>query len=147
MTRTDFMASSRPRTSATAAAGRSKACSRALLALSAVLLLAFALAAPGVAAAAGESTSGYNQTPVAPQSSTTPVSPQSGTSPSKETSTPATGKEEPAKASSTTSSAKASTLPFTGFDLRWSLAVGLVLICAGFSIVAVQRRQHRGRSR
>jgi hypothetical protein len=39
--------------------------------------------------------------------------------------------------------AKASTLPFTGFDLRWSVAIGLVLMCAGFSIVAVQRRQRR----
>jgi hypothetical protein len=110
-----------------------------------VLLLAFALAAPGVAAGAGESTSGYNQTPVAPQS---------GTSPTKETSTPttSTSKEEPAKASSTTptgtsSSAKASTLPFTGFDLRWSVAIGVLLIGAGFSIVVIQRRAHRGRSR
>ncbi len=43
----------------------------------------------------------------------------------------------------TTETAKTGTLPFTGFDLRWSLGFGLVLMGAGFSIVAVQRRQRR----
>ncbi len=43
----------------------------------------------------------------------------------------------PAKASST------KTLPFTGFDLRWTVGIGLLLVAMGFSIVTVQRRQRR----
>jgi hypothetical protein len=117
------------------------------------LLVAFALMAPGIASAANEPTSGYNNTPSTPTTTpstptTTPKEPTTGTSPSKEEkTTPATG-EEPAKSSSTSSpkSTKA-TLPFTGFDLRWTVAIGLLLMGAGFSIVVVQRRQHRGRSR
>ena len=99
-----------------------------------VLMLAFALLTPGAAVAAGESTSGY---------SSKPEEPKTGTSPEKETS-PKT-EEAPAKESAAASptAEKASTLPFTGFDLRWSLVVGVVLMGAGFSIVVVQRRQHR----
>jgi hypothetical protein len=137
MTRTDVMASSRPRTAGTAARGRSARSRRGLLLLP-VLLVAFALMLPGTALAAGESTSGY---------SSKPKEPTTGTSPSKETGTTPTKSEEPAKTATTPATEKATTLPFTGFDLRWSLAVGLVLIGAGFSIVVVQRRHHRGRSR
>jgi hypothetical protein len=36
-----------------------------------------------------------------------------------------------------------STLPFTGFDLRWTIGAGLLLLGMGFSIVTVQRRQRR----
>ena len=55
----------------------------------------------------------------------------------------------PAKASSTptTSTEKASTLPFTGFDLRWDIGFGLLLMGAGFSIVVAQRRQRRQHGR
>jgi hypothetical protein len=35
-------------------------------------------------------------------------------------------------------------LPFTGFDLRWDIGFGVVLLGAGFSILAMQRRQRRG---
>src|SRR5947209_1645825 len=133
MTRTDVMASSRPLTPRSAAgARRSRSFMRALLVLP-VLLLAFALLTPGAAVAAGESTSGY---------SSKPEEPKTGTSPEKE-STPKK-EEAPAKETTTAPTAeKASTLPFTGFDLRWSLVVGVVLMGAGFSIVVVQRRQHR----
>jgi hypothetical protein len=138
MTRTDVMASSRPQTEGAVSmrSGRSGVLRR-LSALSAVLLLALTLALPGTAFAAEEPTAGYNQTP---------TTPKTGTSPSKEEKSPAS---EPAPEKSTTTTTpttatKSSTLPFTGFDLRWSLAVGVLLMGAGFSIVAVQRRQCRG---
>jgi len=100
-------------------------------------VLALALAAPAVAVAA-EPTSKYNSTP---------TTPSTGTSPSKESSkpTPAPSKE-PAPSTTSTVPAKevkASTLPFTGFDLRWSVAIGLMLMGAGVAIVTLQRRQRR----
>ncbi len=135
MTRTDVMASSRPRTEGAASMRRgSSGALRRLTALSALLLLALTLALPGTALAAEEPTSSYKQTP---------TTPKTGTAPSKEEKAPAS---EPAPTKTTTTpttEAKASTLPFTGFDLRWSLAVGVLLMGAGFSIVAVQRRQRR----
>jgi hypothetical protein len=70
--------------------------------------------------------------------------PKSGTSPSKETTTPA--KETAPESKSTAPSsepAKSSTLPFTGLDLRLVVAVGILLVGAGFSIMVVQRRQRR----
>jgi len=102
-------------------------------------LLAVALAGPATAiAASGESTSGYGSKPSEPGSGTSPTtenkSPESKEEPSKST-TPTTGSES-----------KSSTLPFTGFDLRWSFAVGIVLMGAGFSIVIVQRRRSSSRS-
>jgi uncharacterized surface anchored protein len=111
-----------------------------------MLLVAFALAVPGSAVAAGEATSPYSQKP---------AEPTTGTSPSTEKSTPEkttpAGKEEPAKTTSTTTPStstgaeKATTLPFTGLDLRWTVAFGLLLVGAGFSIVVVQRRQRGSR--
>ena len=105
-----------------------------------VALLALALAAPAAALAA-EPTSKYNQTP---------TTPSTGPSPSKEASKPTptttSPSKEPAPATTSTVPAKdtkASTLPFTGFDMRWSVAIGLVLIGAGLTIVAVQHRQRR----
>ena len=141
MTRTDVMASSRPRTAGETATrwGIARA-RRALLLIPVLALLAVALAGPGTAIAA-EGTSGY---------SNTPTTPNTGTSPSKETSTPASKEEEPAKSSTSPSnesskeSSKSGTLPFTGFDLRWSFAIGIVLMGAGFSIIVVQRRARRG---
>jgi hypothetical protein len=138
MTRTDVMASSRPHREGATPRGGSSRLRRGLLVLPVLLLMAFALATPGAAAAAGTSTTGstYNQEP---------NKPKEGTSPSKETTPPATSKEaskEPATTS--TQPEKASTLPFTGLDLRWTLAAGLFLIGAGFSIVVVQRRRTDG---
>ena len=139
MTRTDVMASSRPHTAGAAPMRRgSSGITRRLWIIPAVLLLVLALTGP-TAAFAAEPTSKYNET--AP-------TPTTGTAPSKESKTPTTTTPTTEAAPTTTTApateAKASTLPFTGFDLRWSLAVGVLLIGAGFSIVAVQRRQSRG---
>jgi uncharacterized membrane protein len=93
-------------------------------------------------------------TPSTPTPAVTPstpaTTPTSGTSPEKQESTPKkatapeTKKEEPAKETvPSTTAAKATSLPFTGFDLRWTVAAGLVLLATGFSIVTMQRRQRR----
>ncbi len=146
MTRTDVMASSRPRTPG--AVNKRSSTVRALVTLPIVLLLALALLAPGTAFA--ESTSGYNQTPTTPTTTTTPTTPATtpttGTSPSKEEgtpTTPSTKSPEPTKSSSPAKE-EAKTLPFTGFDLRWSFGIGLALMVAGFSIVLLQRRRREG---
>jgi hypothetical protein len=143
MTRTDVMASSRPRTPG--AAEKRSSTVRALVTLPIVLLLALALLAPGTALGA-EETSGYNQTPTTNTTTTTPptTTPSTGTSPSKEEGTPTTStpkETEPTTSSSPTKETAAKTLPFTGFDLRWSFGIGLALMAAGFSIVLVQRRR------
>ncbi len=160
MTRTGVMASSRPRTAGAAPNRRgTSGIVRGLSLLSVVLLLALALV-PGVAVAA-EPTSGYtttttttsgygnepNKPSTTPTTTTPKTTPTTGTLPSKEAEKPATTPAtEPAasKTSTTpTTSPKSSTLPFTGFDLRWDIGFGLLLLVAGFSIVAVQRRQRR----
>ncbi len=145
MTRTDVMASSGPRTPR--AASTRKGSSGFLRGLSvlpvALLLLALALLVPSTAAA--ESTSGYSQEPTKPT-----TTPSKGTSPSKETKKATTPEKEtvPATTSTTpTTAEKATTLPFTGFDLRWDIGFGLLLMGAGFSIVVMQRRQRRQRGR
>lgn len=157
MTRTDVVASSRPQ-KADAAPSR-KGSSSALRKL-AVLPVAFALmmafVLPTGAFAAEEGLSGYKTTTTTttttpPTTQSTPATtPTSGTSPEKAESTPTktTAPEEkakePAKTTTTTSEpAKASTLPFTGFDLRWTVAAGVLLLAMGFSIVVAQRRQGR----
>jgi hypothetical protein len=161
MTRTDVMASSRPGTQGEGRRTRRLRRARSLLALPVVLLTAAALLAPGTAAAeTNTNTSGYNQTPTTPttstgysQTPTTPTTPttstpsttpSTGTSPSKEeapTSTTPSKETEPTKSSSPAKEASAKTLPFTGFDLRWSFGIGLLLMAAGFSIVLLQRRR------
>jgi hypothetical protein len=151
MTRTDVMASSRPRKADAASIRRGSPGALRGLVIVPLVLLALALV-PGVAAAA-EPTSGYTTTTptTTGYSQTTPTTtktatPATGTLPSKEaekpTPTTPTAETAPAKTSSTPTP-KASTLPFTGFDLRWDLGLGLLLMLAGVSIVAVQRRQHR----
>jgi hypothetical protein len=119
---------------------------RGLLILPVVLALGLAPVAPALAA--GSATNGYgpgnepNKPATTPKSGTspsksskTPTTPSSSTAPSTASSAPATS-TQPAKAS-------ASTLPFTGFDLTWSVGVGLLLIGAGGSIMVMQRRQRR----
>ena len=136
MTRTDVMASSRPRTANGAPSRKgSSSMLRGLSVFTVVLLLGLALVVPSVAVAE-EPTAGYNQKP---------NTPKTGTSPSKEAAKPTT---TPTTAvapvtTSSTPSAKASTLPFTGFDLRWDIGFGVLLMGAGFSILAMQRRQRR----
>jgi LPXTG-motif cell wall-anchored protein len=117
--------------------------------------MGLALLAP-TSALAAEETSKYNQTPTTP-TTTTPTTP---TTPTPGTTTPTTGtspesaekapaETTPAKSPEPTSSSspakEAKTLPFTGFDLRWSFAIGLALMIAGFSIVGVQRRRNSER--
>jgi hypothetical protein len=140
MTRTDVMASSRPRNVGAAPNGRgSSAVLRRLSVVSVVLLLALMVIAPSTVFAAepAGTTTGYSQTPPTPTTTeTTPAT----TEPAKEVA-PSTSTSP---ATSTSPSAeKATTLPFTGFDLRWSLGIGLLLLVSGFSIVTVQRRQRR----
>jgi hypothetical protein len=148
MTRTDVMASSRPQAQGAPRVNKgSSSAWRRLIALPVVLLLAVGLVAPLSAVAATTTTnkeglSGYEKK----------SEEKSGTSPSKETSTPEkketapTTSTSPSSSSTAPSSEKASTLPFTGFDLRWTIAMGLLLVGAGFSIVTVQRRHRRGGS-
>jgi len=104
-----------------------------------VLALTLMLLAPGSAIAS--STSGYNQEPNQPKTTTTKTS--TGVSPSKEAK-PA-GETAPTATTPTATTAKASTLPFTGFDLRWDIGFGLLAMGAGFSILAMLRRRHNGR--
>jgi hypothetical protein len=143
MTRTDVMASSRPRTAGAAPSSRRfTSVARRLSALPVVLLLALALVLPAAAAAAEEK-SGYTQkTPT-----TTKTTPKTGTLPAKESEEPAkapVAEAEPEKATSASpTTEKATTLPFTGFNLSWDIGFGVVLIAAGFSILAMQRRQRR----
>lgn len=142
MTRTDVVASSGPQAvGAPSMKIGSPRALRRLLVLPVALLLGVALVAPTMAL--GATATGYSQTPPPPTTpaKTTPPA-TSGTSPSKETTTPE--KEvAPAKASSTPTTESSKTLPFTGFDLRWTVGVGLLLMGVGFSIVTIQRRQRR----
>ena len=137
MTRTDVMASSRPR--AVVAAPNRRGSSSAvcgLWGLTVALLLGLALLLPGAAVASA--TSGYNAEPNKP--TTTPTS---GTAPSKKSAKPTTTPTTEAAPTTTSAPAKASTLPFTGFDLRWDVGFGVLLLGAGVSILTMQRRQRR----
>jgi len=112
-----------------------------LLVLPVALLLAAALAAPALAA---EGLSTYKHTETTPKQETAPE--KTSKPPAEETKEP----EHVATTttpSSTPAPAKQSTLPFTGFDLRWTVGFGLLLMGAGFSIVVVQRRQRRSGGR
>jgi hypothetical protein len=129
------------RTNATTRSGSSRARRRFVI-LPVVLALAVAPVAPAFAAGGTSATTGYAK-PEAKK-----PTPSSGTSPSKSSKTPTSSKTtSPATASTspttTTSPAKASSLPFTGFDLRWTVGGGLLLIVAGSSIMVLQRRQRR----
>ncbi len=146
MTRTGVMASSRPRTVETATSGKGSFGSLRGRSIALAVVAALALALAPAAALAAEPTSSYTTT--TPKPTTTTTTPSSGALPSKESEKPAstTPASEPA-ASSTATTPKASTLPFTGFDLRWDIGFGLLLVVAGASIVAVQRRQRRSDGR
>jgi uncharacterized surface anchored protein len=151
----------------------SRSSSRVLRELLAVPVVLVVLMAPAVADAT-EPTSGYTTTTETttsvPPKQETPQRPS--TSPSKEiekakavekpkeiekaneveSSSPSREVEKPHQEVQSfnegggTSAPKAKKLPFTGFDLRWTLGFGLLLTCAGFSIVAAQRHR-RERSR
>jgi len=143
MTRTGVMASSRPPKAGAASTrrGRPGFSPRLVLAVAALVMSLTLL--PGVAAAAEPGTSTYGEKPPT-------TTPKTGTLPSKETTTPTTTPEkEPAPAKeavpTTTSTTPVTTkqLPFTGFDLRWDIAFGVLLMGAGVGILTLQRRQRR----
>jgi hypothetical protein len=142
MTRTDVMASSRPGTGSAQHDRLASRAARRLSLLTVLAIVALGLLAPTGALAAGtstEATSGYNQEP---------SKPSTGTSPSKATTTPSTTTTTtttPATTTTAPTTETAKTLPFTGFDLRWSLAIGVLLMAAGASIIVVQRRRGSGR--
>ena len=161
MTRTDVVASSRPRKAIAAPKRKgSSSALRKLVVLPVAVALTMALV-PATALAAEEGLSGYNKTttttttttpPSTTPAATTPTptpTPTTGTSPSKESSTPTkttapeTSSTEPSKGSEPTAKT-ASTLPFTGFDLRWTIGAGVLLLAMGLSIMMAQRRQRRG---
>ncbi len=110
-----------------------------------------ALILPTGAFAAEGTLSPYSNTPSTTTSTPTPSTstptPSTGTSPEKtekESSTPTkTTAPETTSTTPTTepTAKKASTLPFTGFDLRWTIAGGVLLMAMGFSIVTAQRRR------
>jgi hypothetical protein len=126
------------------------------LALPVALLLAATF--PGATLAA-EPTSGYGNTTTTPTTPTkttptTKTTPPASTTP-KSSSEPSAAKEStttPAKEAApattstvpTSTTTKESTLPFTGWDLRWVVGIGLLIIGAGFSLLWVQRRQRGG---
>jgi hypothetical protein len=119
---------------------------RRLMVLPVALLL---VASPASAIAAttttnSEGLSGYKheektaKQETSPSKSTKPA-PAKESEPATSTSTPIT----PTATTATTTPAKEGTLPFTGFDLRWTVGFGLLLMGAGVSIVSIQRRQRR----
>jgi cytoskeletal protein RodZ len=172
MTRTDVMASSRPQAQGAARLSRGSSSGwRRLVVLPVMLLLAVALVAPMSAVAAGttstskEGLSGYEKkaeekkaeekkaeekkaeekSGTSPSKEATTPEKKEATTPEKKEATPTTTSTTPATSTApSTEKATASTLPFTGFDLRWTVGVGLLLVGAGFSIVTVQRRHRRG---
>jgi uncharacterized surface anchored protein len=173
MTRTDVVASSRPLKADTAPM-RKGSFLRRLVVLPVAFALTMALVSPTTALAAEEGLAGYNNKPTTttttttttppattpattptPTPTTTPTTtatPTTGTSPSKESSTPTkttapeTTASEPSTSTEPTAK-KASTLPFTGFDLRWTIAGGLLLMAMGLTIVTSQRRHRRNGGR
>lgn len=113
---------------------------RRLLVLPVALLLAVAPATPALAASSTskEGLSGYKHTESA-KKETLPTTSKKEPEPTKEV--------EPTKEAAPATSEKASTLPFTGFDLRWTVGFGILLMGAGGSIVLMQRRTRRSGGR
>jgi cytoskeletal protein RodZ len=165
MTRTDVVASSRPQKADDATMRKGSPRARKLVVLSVAFALMMALVSPAAVFAA-EETSPYTSKPPTTTTTSTPPpttsaattptpAPTSGTSPEKQSSEPTkstapeTKKEEPTSTTepTATTAKKATSLPFTGFDLRWTVAAGFVLLAAGFSIVTMQRRQRRSSGR
>lgn len=122
------------------------------------IALVLALLAPATAASAaatgtttGEPTSGYTQTPPAVEAEKpNSEQPKAGEKPYSESSPSSTEKpsqEKPANEQPVVqvkeNVAKAGTLPFTGFDLRWELTLGMLALGAGVAILIAQRRRER----
>jgi cytoskeletal protein RodZ len=141
MTRTDVMASSRPQAVGVAKSRKGSSGALSRLLVLPILVLAIAVALPAAAVAATSTTpttSGYSQEPNKPSTGTSPAKEES-----KPTSTPTSKAPETPSSAPAPQAQKASTLPFTGLDLRWIVAIGILMMGAGFSIVLTQRRQGR----
>jgi hypothetical protein len=112
---------------------------RGLLALPIALLLAIAPATGASAAGTtgSEGLSGYKHTEKAKKENV-PAKTKKEPEPEPERPVEPTRPVEPV--------AKASTLPFTGYDLNWTVGFGVLLVGAGGSIILMQRRR-RGASR
>jgi hypothetical protein len=129
--------------------------------LAGLVVLVMTTAVP--TALAAESTSGYGSTPPAP-TTTTPPTPTTGeepgrpktnepphtteTSPSKETTRPeeVVRPEEAGEPAAAVARRPHRTLPFTGFDIRLELALGVLLIAAGYPLLRLQLRGGSGRA-
>jgi outer membrane biosynthesis protein TonB len=144
--------------------GNPSRAARGMWVLAALLTLVLASPAAGTALAA-EPTSSYPQTPPPPPEApkVVPNNTQTKSSPStevvkprepekpKEPETPAASSEPRkaryAQAPVSEHHGSSTALPFTGFDVRWELGVGLAMIGVGLTIVATQRRRRRARGR
>ena len=154
--------SSRPRT-----AGRAPIKATGVLRALATVLLLFGLAVAAPTAAIGaEPTSGYGSVPPTPEppkpeppkpeppkpeppkpEPPKPAQTKETTSPSGEVEKPELPEQGVAPISQKKAAAapKTSNLPFTGFDLRWELGIGMLLIGAGCALMSAQRRRRAGR--
>ncbi|HTR71975.1 MAG TPA: hypothetical protein VMG80_00125 [Solirubrobacteraceae bacterium] len=143
MTRNYVLTSSTRQTSTSGGDQRRRVRLRGLLALPIALLLAIAPAAGASAAGTtgSEGLSGYKHTESA-KKETVPAKTTKEAEPTKAVE-PATTSEP---ATTTEPEAKAKTLPFTGYDLSWTVGFGVLLVGAGGSIVLTQRRR-RGANR
>lgn len=106
-----------------------------LLALPIALLLAMAPAAPALAAGTtgSEGLSGYGHKEAAKKENQNSKTKKEPEPEPKQTVEPERPPVEPV--------AKASTLPFTGYDLSWTVGFGVLLVGAGGSIILMQRRR------
>lgn len=134
---------------------------RMLRAMAVVLLLLAPATAVPAAAIAVEPTSSYGTEPPKREApSSEPPKPESakppttevhaskeGTSPTKEVQKPELPEQRVSASHRKPAPAKADSLPFTGFDLRWELSLGTLLILAGSGLIAAQRRHARERHR
>lgn len=112
---------------------------RGLTAVPVALLLAFAPAVPAAAAGTtgNEGLSGYKHTEKA-KKETLPAKTSKEPTPAKAVE-PTTTSEAVKTTEPVAKAAK--TLPFTGYNLNWTVGVGVVLVAAGGSIILMQRRR------
>ncbi len=102
-----------------------------------IALLAF-VAAPVLAVETSTTSStetGYSQKPKVPA--------EKKVAPAKEEKAAPKNEVAPVKEAVTPAPAKATELPFTGFDLRWVVGAGLLLIAVGGVSLGVMRRHER----
>jgi hypothetical protein len=142
------MASTQPKTGSESSRVAHKLCAAALVL--AALWPAAATASAATETTSGEPTSGYSQTtpafeqPPPPKAPTSRTLPKAGEKPYYETS-PSKELPEHERDVPRENTGKASALPFTGFNLRWELGLGLVALGTGVWIATASRRRQRRR--